>query len=398
VRDGVPDLTVDPSCVNWIEEAESYRYPDGARSNSDNPIKEHDHCLIAGTLIETDRGLRRIEDVQNGDLVWTRDGLRPVISAGVTNPEATVYRLTTTLGREIIGTGKHPVWTRRGWVTLDALRYGDIIAVWESAWTPSHSTASHSGGIRMPRPMRNAPILSRMQDIASAAWDGFTRKSGSSITDRFLPGVTFTTGMATASTTIRPTLNVSPLRSTRNVTPLILRASASVPTSRVSVTSPQSGTNQTRGALGTANTASERGNIASLLSDRATSAAPRSPASLSGTTIDSAPTPASPSGGDPRGLMTRIGRALTAAQRSVRTSTARPAVAHDVVRGRFVLSDRRPVYNLTVSGTPEYFANGVLVHICMDATRYGVWELSEPVPEFTDLPAATLDWLEETYG
>jgi hypothetical protein len=47
VRDGVPDLTVDESCVNWIEEAESYRYPDGARSTSDNPIKEHDHALDA---------------------------------------------------------------------------------------------------------------------------------------------------------------------------------------------------------------------------------------------------------------------------------------------------------------------------------------------------------------
>lgn len=28
-----------------------------------------------------------------------------------------------------------------------------------------------------------------------------------------------------------------------------------------------------------------------------------------------------------------------------------------------------PVYNLTVSGVPEYYASGVLVHNC-DATRY----------------------------
>jgi hypothetical protein len=30
---------------------------------------------------------------------------------------------------------------------------------------------------------------------------------------------------------------------------------------------------------------------------------------------------------------------------------------------------RADVYNLTVDGEPEYFANGVLVHNC-DATRY----------------------------
>lgn len=47
VRDGVPDLTIDPSCENWIDEAETYRYPDGGRSNSDNPIKEFDHALDA---------------------------------------------------------------------------------------------------------------------------------------------------------------------------------------------------------------------------------------------------------------------------------------------------------------------------------------------------------------
>ena len=47
-----------------------------------------------------------------------------------------------------------------------------------------------------------------------------------------------------------------------------------------------------------------------------------------------------------------------------------------------------PVYNLTVSGVPEYFANGLLVHNC-DATRYllmGRPPLS-PVPyEEQDVP------------
>lgn len=31
----------------------------------------------------------------------------------------------------------------------------------------------------------------------------------------------------------------------------------------------------------------------------------------------------------------------------------------------------RPVYNLTVTGQPEYFAAGVLVHNC-DAARYAI--------------------------
>jgi phage terminase large subunit-like protein len=40
-------LTVDPACANLIGEFESYRYPDGTRTESDKPIKDHDHALDA---------------------------------------------------------------------------------------------------------------------------------------------------------------------------------------------------------------------------------------------------------------------------------------------------------------------------------------------------------------
>lgn len=41
------DLTVDPSCVNVIDEFETYRYPDGRRAGVDSPVKEHDHAMDA---------------------------------------------------------------------------------------------------------------------------------------------------------------------------------------------------------------------------------------------------------------------------------------------------------------------------------------------------------------
>lgn len=40
-------LTVSPTCTNLVSEFESYRYPDGTRSESDKPIKDHDHALDA---------------------------------------------------------------------------------------------------------------------------------------------------------------------------------------------------------------------------------------------------------------------------------------------------------------------------------------------------------------
>jgi PBSX family phage terminase large subunit len=40
-------LTIDPGCVATISEMESYRYPEGSRSGSENPIKDSDHALDA---------------------------------------------------------------------------------------------------------------------------------------------------------------------------------------------------------------------------------------------------------------------------------------------------------------------------------------------------------------
>jgi hypothetical protein len=47
VTSAVPNLTVDPSCINTIAEFESYQYPDADKVNNDKPVKQNDHCLDA---------------------------------------------------------------------------------------------------------------------------------------------------------------------------------------------------------------------------------------------------------------------------------------------------------------------------------------------------------------
>jgi hypothetical protein len=43
-----------------------------------------------------------------------------------------------------------------------------------------------------------------------------------------------------------------------------------------------------------------------------------------------------------------------------------------------LLNQSVPVYNLEVEGAHEFFANGILVHNCLDALRYVVAWLTEP--------------------
>lgn len=72
--------------------------------------------------------------------------------------------------------------------------------------------------------------------------------------------------------------------------------------------------------------------------------------------------------------MTSTSSALSAATPSAPTATRGPSAADVRVLNVVELDTPRPVYNLTVPGKPEYFANGVLVHNC-DAARYAVAEL-----------------------
>lgn len=52
--DGTSQLSVDPSCVNYIAEVETYSYPDSGRSESENPIKANDHLQDCARYIEMD--------------------------------------------------------------------------------------------------------------------------------------------------------------------------------------------------------------------------------------------------------------------------------------------------------------------------------------------------------
>jgi len=83
------------------------------------PFDLVDACFVAGTPVSTVNGLVPIEEIEKGDLVWTRQGLRPVVKAGPTGFDREVYELTTEDGRQIVGTEEHLVWTMESeWVPL----------------------------------------------------------------------------------------------------------------------------------------------------------------------------------------------------------------------------------------------------------------------------------------
>jgi intein/homing endonuclease len=83
-------------------------------------------CFIAGTKIATNKGEVNIEDIKEGDLVLTRDGFKPVLIATDTGTRQT-YKLITEQGRELTGTGNHPIFANGEWAELNKLKTGDIL-------------------------------------------------------------------------------------------------------------------------------------------------------------------------------------------------------------------------------------------------------------------------------
>lgn len=77
-------------------------------------------CLIGDTqVLMADGSEKPIREIRPGDSVWTRTGVSRVTASALTRRNASLMRLLTAEGREIIGTSDHPVWIdTRGFLPL----------------------------------------------------------------------------------------------------------------------------------------------------------------------------------------------------------------------------------------------------------------------------------------
>lgn len=100
----------------WWSEAkeELLKFPAG---------RHDDFCLSSNTFVLTSFGWKAISKIQVGEMVQTRSGPRRVTWSGQTG----VANVVTRLG--ITATPEHPVWTEnRGWVPIVSLTHMDVVA------------------------------------------------------------------------------------------------------------------------------------------------------------------------------------------------------------------------------------------------------------------------------
>lgn len=348
-----------------------------------------DQCVAEGTLIATARGEVPIEDLDASDFAWTRCGLFPIIHSWCTSEQAVTLRLTTEQGRTLEATGNHPVWTEgNGWTWAEDLERGSTLV---TGCERRLCTMELSGrGIQKAQGARTA--------CTTTAWPMeneccFTDTCGPSITARSRLSATFTTPTRTPSTTTSRTWSVEARRRIFRLTPSMVPGTLQNNWSTWPryERRPKSGTDQRMGELGTESTPSRWLQTESQLKWPATTAGRLSRESTGFIATSAAPNAAR----------------RCARQGNQSTSELANGVARNLWRCKLMVgfalspariasigpSGRRRVYNLTVDGPPEYFANGILVHNC-DAASGAFNKLSRmwtTDPGFTGRLETTVD-------
>lgn len=288
-------------------------------------------CFVAGTLVETSVGQVPIERLSIGDLVVTREGLKPV--EAISCRPAHVGQVLFENGSSLVGTADHPVYTTNGWTRLDSLAPWSRICV-SNAWSGAASGGTVTG-------LTTSAPLSRAGDAGARPCIGRSteQSTAASLTDAMC-----ITSTGTLQTTTQRTLRRFLARITSSTTPTTLKrqdawraklnAVAHWFANALIAVSPlrESGWphwsfagHADQGAL----------NLVVSRRDNALSAEPNSQVEMA--------------------TFVRSG-----------ASTFRPL-------------GERDVFCLKVAGQPEYFANGILVHNCDELAKYRyareIWDM-----------------------
>lgn len=285
-----------------------------------------DDCFVAGTRILTPDGEAMIETLRAGDLVITRDGPRRI--ARTFNRVKPVVR---NLG--LVGTADHPIITPEGEKPLASVFAVDTLYVWNTTTNrvekQSFTEARNTTGT-LCRDTGTSEFIFGDMTNGKRLLSRCIGRFGLTITDLFRRSISSITSMETRATTTSATWQSLALESTLSFT---------------------CATRNRSDSCGKLDFDKRKGLSLTWPSGKKLPEQkprwPRMPASHMSSPSESS-------------------HALAADQSSHQPS-AGLSIARSLASFGSIISGllrRRRVYNLQVEGSPEYFANGILVHNC----------------------------------
>lgn len=128
-----PGFIVDPSCTHLRKGFNGgYHFKrvqvGGKAIFRDKPDKnEYSHCLTGDSMISMKDGLKRIDQVNEGDEVLTPIGYKKVLKSWKSGVNQEVFEVTTSNGSKVRATANHRFFANKTWIPLDSLQYNDVL-------------------------------------------------------------------------------------------------------------------------------------------------------------------------------------------------------------------------------------------------------------------------------
>lgn len=348
----LPKLQIFDCCPRLIQAIPKLQHEEGTEDVNPDHFKGRDSCFVAGTLISTARGDVPIEEIVVGDRVWTRLGFRPVTASGMSSQKAKVISLHLSNGKTLTGTPNHPVWVHgKGFTRMDALLYNDVL------WSmQSYTTVGDIEGTRNPNVSISNVTTGTPPQVLS------TSMSGVMPTDRFQRSGKSTTRITTLSTIRLKISNVSHARFMPASIELDTSMNCRRHTWHEFGLSRRSGMPPPKEENGIGSTDTMAGKTPPINFISASFAEEN----LRAGTIAVQPFV------QPIATRRNVKRVELTTSNAFASFAESPLIATDTskkppARVRVLTScsaESGSVYNLSVQGQPEYFANGVLVHNC----------------------------------
>lgn len=327
------------------------------------PIDMYNHCFTGDTLILTEKGLKRIDSIQIGDYVMTSKGYRKVTHL-FTQGCRLVRVVRFDFGNfaiEIQATPEHKFKTKKGWKELQNLTTSDTIYLSKSL-------------------MEKNITFTMVKDISHVARIDYTETYGSSIMGLSQRDFTSIIKTKTLKITALKTLNWLKEKSICDFMQKSIFKMKRTLQKLVRICTKQ----QKQPKNGIIQQKEENGigykGLKSLEIEQKknilVSAAEANSAQQHSAFRSSAQINVRANGEETRGLITKKERAHTAAKPLLQTNiTETDFVVEFVAESISILKEyEQPTYDIEVEDMHEFFANGILVHNCIDACRYVVME------------------------
>jgi PBSX family phage terminase large subunit len=353
-------LKIVKCCDNLIQEIQSYVWDtSSANKGIEKPIKQNDHCFVKGTLVQTENGAVSIEAIMPEDKVWTRQGLKRVLRTGHREGDVWEFFLHFT---SVTCTNDHKFFTYNGWKEVKDLIPSDILYHWSNEW--ENGEREKQSGLKEKSTDDIQMLHQELEDATLLEMESISiEKCGNPLMEKSPHNIISITKTGTPLTIIYPIWNAS---TNPSIFPNIRRLIQSEIFQLKLEKLLKSGTDLLKEEIGTKNMQPNQ----DLLTDQpACCCAPNAQKSMplpNHPTLDFVQISVKLSGGETLKLTMRTDAASCATHNFPAISSLKPFAAPKHV-------GPSTVYNLEVEDCPEFFANGWLVHNCLDALRYALY-------------------------